>query len=139
MPETKELKKTIREIQEVDQIMAQLYAKDATLQQAKIGYAYKRFVEKNYQPTITKLQEKLADARVDFALTDKNTGEVLVDKETARGFKYDKDGFKKIMESERKISNDWMAEEIIVQPFICKDIPKQLSEDDKEKLKGLII
>lgn len=139
MSETKELKRSIKEIQEIDTIVGQLYGKDAKLQQSKFGYAYKRFVEKNYQPAITKLQEKLADARVDFALTDAATKEVLVDQDNTRGFKYDKDGLKKIMEAERKLAKEWEAEEITIIPFISKEVPKDLTDEDKEKLKGLII
>lgn len=136
---TQEIKKTIKEIQEVDQIVAQLYAKDVKLQQSKFGYAYKRFVEKNYQPAITKFQEKIADIRVDFALTDSTTKELLLDKDNARGYKYDKDGMKKVMEAERKLAREWENEEIVITPFISKEVPKDLSEDEKEKLKGLII
>lgn len=136
---TTEIKRTIKEIQEIDQIVAGLYGKDAKLQQGKFGYAYKRFVEKNYQPAITRLQEKLADVRVDFALTDPTSKELLLDKENARGYKYDKDGMKKVMEAERKLAKDWETEEITITPFISKEVPKELSDEQKEILKGIII
>ncbi len=133
------VKRTVKEIQEIDAVMGNLYSKDPTMQNTKLGYAYKKFIDKFYQPAITKFQEDLADARVDFALTDKTTGEVLVDKENPRGFKYDKENLKKVMAAESKLSKEWQEKEVIIIPFIVKDVPKVLTEEQRDLLKGILI
>ena len=130
--------KKFKELQEVDQLIASLYAKDKTLQNSKFGYAYKRFVEKNYVPVIKEMQERLTDVRIDNALEDKNTKEILIDKESNRGYKYSKEGLKKCIEDERKVMKEFEEKEIEIESFISSFVP-QLDEGQKEILNGLII
>lgn len=139
MEKEKQIKKTFKDLQEIDGVVGQLYAKDATLQNSKLGYAYKRFVEKNYRPLLDELMEKLAIERVEYALTDEKTKEVLVDQTNPRGFKYDKEGLKKVMEAERKLTREFADREVVITPFISSYVPKGLNEEQTEVLKGLII
>jgi MFS superfamily sulfate permease-like transporter len=93
--------KKFKELQEVDGLVAGLYAKDKKLQNSKFGYAYKKFSDKFYFPVVKELQERIQDVRVDNAMEDKNTKEILVDKENVRGYKYTKEGLLKCMKEER--------------------------------------
>lgn len=132
------MKKTFKELQEVDVLVGSLYQKDKTLEKSKFGYAYKRFIEKNYVPIIKERQERLIDVRIDNALEDKNTKEILTDKESNRGYKYSKEGLKKCIKDERKVMEEFEEKEIEIEPFISSFVP-QLDEEQKEILNGLII
>lgn len=137
--ETKEIKKTMSEIFEANAVVAALYAKDDTLKQTKFGYAWDMFVKKNISPAQEILNEKLAVIRVDNALTSETTKEVFLDRENNRGFKYSKEGLKQCMAEENKCVKEWYAKEVEIKPYICKDVPKILTEEQKETLKGLIL
>jgi hypothetical protein len=130
--------KTFKQLQEVDQLVASLYQKDKTLEQSKMGYAYKRFSEKNYFPVVKELQEKLIDIRVDNAMEDPTTKQILKDPTDQRGFKYSKEGLKKCIEQERKVIDEFNKREIEIIPYISSFVPEILTEDNLEELKGLI-
>ena len=97
------LTRTFSELQEVDQVIGQLYAKDETLKQSKFGYAYDQFHKKNYAPILKDFQEAFNYIRIENALEDEKTKAVLTEEITpqnSRGFKYSKAGLKKCMEDE---------------------------------------
>ena len=134
--------KTFKELQEVDQLVAFLYAKDKTLSQSKFGYAYKRFSEKYYFLFVKELQEKIQDIRVDNALEDKNTKEILIDKDNNRGYKYTKEGLKNCMKLERELLEEYDKKEIEVEPYITSWTGSEytiLTDEEKELLKGIIL
>ncbi|MFA5197693.1 MAG: hypothetical protein WC437_04730 [Patescibacteria group bacterium] len=131
--------KTFKDLQDIDLLVSNLYSKDKTLEKSKFGYAYKRFIEKNYMPAIKEMQEKLSDVRINNALEDKNTKEILITKENSRGFKYSKEGLKKCVAEERKTVDEFEKKEIEIIPFISSYVPEGLSEEDKELLTGLVI
>jgi len=133
------MKKTFGQLQKIDNLVASLYAKDKTLEKSKFGYAYKRFVDKNYMPTLDELQERLVDIRISNALEDKNTGEVLTDRGNNRGFKYSRDGLKKCIKEERKAIKEFDEKEIEITPFISSYKPIGLTEEEKSILRGLLI
>ena len=72
--------KTFKELQEVDMMVGGLYQKTPTLKESKFGYAYKRFTDKNYMPYVKDFNEELGALRVQHALEDPNTKEVIIDK-----------------------------------------------------------
>ena len=130
--------KTFKQLKEVDSIVGELYAKDKTLEKTKFGYAYKRFLDKNYIPTMEKFQEKILDIRIENALEDKTTKEVLIDKMNPRGYKFTKEGLKKCIAEERVAVEEFDKTEIEIIPFISSFVP-ELSDEDKEELTGLVL
>ncbi len=133
------MKKTYKELQEVDIMVGQLYSDHPELKDSKFGYAYKRFADKNFYAQLKKLNQELLDARIDHALEDPDTKAILKDPTDARGFKYSKEGLKKIIQAEIKISDKWENKEIDIEPYICQDIPEQISDELIGKLEGLLI
>ena len=130
--------KTFKELQSVDELIGNLYQKDAKLKDTKFGYAYKIFSEKNYVPVIKEFQEALASIRINNALEDKNTKEILVDRANPRGYKYSKEGLNACIAQERKIEKEFDEKVIEITPYFCKVLP-ELTEEQVEQLKGLII
>ena len=132
--------KTYKDLQNIDEVVGGLYRKDPTLEQTKFGYAYKRFVEKNYIPVMKELRELLVNARIDLAMEDPKTKEVLTDPNPqSRGFRYDKEGLKAIIQKEKEIMAEFDKKEIEVTPFISSFVPEGLTDEDKEMLKGCVI
>lgn len=131
--------KTFKELQEVDSMIGELYKKNPKLKDSKFGYAYKRFSDKVYSPVVRDFQDELGFCRVDNALEDPNTKEVLIDRMNVRGYKYSKAGLKKCMEQEKKIIEEWDEKEVEIKPFFTKDVPTELTDEDKELLKGVIL
>lgn len=131
------MKKTFLQIKEADQLVAQLYSKNESLEKGKFGYAWKKIIEKNYNPVIKELSEKIEDNRVDNALVNETTKELLIGED--KNYKYSKDGMKTLITINRKLIKDFDEKEIEVIPYYCKDIPLNLTEEETEILKGLII
>lgn len=137
MAETKEIKKTIEELFEANAVVSNLYAKDESLKLTKFGYAWDMFVKKTFQPQLDLMNEKKGLLEVEFALTDKTTGALL--KEASGIYQYDKDGMKKLMEARTKMFKEWNKSEITFEPYICKEVPKVLTDEQKDILKGIVI
>ncbi len=130
--------KTFKELQEVDSMIGELYKKNPKLKDTKFGYAYKRFSDKNYAPVVRDFQDELAFCRVDNALEDPSTKEVLIDRMNQRGYKYSKAGLKACMEAEKKIVEYWDGRDIEITPFLTKDVPTDLNDDQIELLQGVV-
>jgi len=135
------MKKTFLEIQEADQIVGSLYAKDKTLEKGKFGYAWGRFIKKNYNPISEELNEKIIDNRVEHALVDEKTKELLYEGEgKEKSYKYSKDGMKALLEANRKLIKEFNKKEIEVIPFyISEENLPELLEGEREILTGLVI
>lgn len=133
------MKKTFKELQEVDQVVAKLYEKYPELRQTKFGYAYTKFLKsKDYEEISKEFNEELVSVRIDNALEDEKTKEVIIDKENPRGFKFSKQGLKKCLEAEKKIIEEFYPKEVEVEPYLSSYIP-DIGDGDKELLKGLIL
>ena len=132
------MKKTYKELAEIDQLIGGLYAKDPNLKDTKFGYAYKRFSDINFVPTINKFRERLEIIRTNNALEDSATKAVIMDQTNPRGFKYSREGLIKCIEEEAKLNIEFDAEEIEIKPYISAYVPELLDEQ-KELLTGLII
>lgn len=130
--------KTFKELQEVDEMVGQLYQKNPKVKESKFGYAYKRFSDKNYFPILREFQDEIGLCRIENALEDKATKEVLIDRMNPRGYKYTKEGLKKCLEDEKKIIAAWEQKEIEIKSYFTKDIPEELTEENIELLKGLV-
>jgi hypothetical protein len=137
------MKKTFKQLQDLDLMIGKLYKKDKTLQDSKFGYAYKRFSEKNYFPIYKEYVQALTDIRVDNALEDPTTKEILrtPDSEGGRGFKYSKEGLKAVMKAENALEDSWEAKEFDVIPYIValENLPVDLTEEQREAMQGILI
>lgn len=133
------MSKTFKDLQDIDQVVGALYQKFPTIKETKFGYAYKRYVDKNYAPLVRDFNEELSALRVDHALEDPNTKEVLIDRMNPRGYKYNKANLKQLMYDEKKLAEKWDAKEVEVKPFISVFVPDELSAEDVELLRGVVI
>lgn len=137
---TQTLKRTFKDLQQIDFLVGGLYRQYPDIQKTKFGYAYKRFADKNYYPHRDDYNLEISDLRVDNALTDKGTGEILRDMDpNSRGFKFDQKGLKTVMKGEKDLINNWNKKEYDVTPYISSDVPEQLSEEMKDMFDGLFI
>lgn len=133
------IQKTFKQLREIDNIVGTLYQENKELQHTKFGYAYKRICEKFYIPAIKDFNEEISSARLNNALEDQKTKEVLVDKDYFRGYKYSKEGLKKLIIEENKIVDEWEEKLIDLEPMISSYVPEKLTEDQVEALTGVII
>lgn len=132
-------KRTFKDLSELDQLVGMAYQRDDKLKNTKFGYAYKKFTEKNYIPLVKEFQEEIQNVRIDHALEDPTTKEILSDKNNFRGYRYSKAGLKQVMVEERKIVDKWNEKEVEIIPYICASIPEELEPEEIEKLKGLVL
>ena len=133
------MKKTFKELRDVDSLVAGMYFRNDKLKETKFGYAFKRFAEKNFRPLFQERGDEVELVRVENALEDPETKEILLDKENPRGYKYSKEGLKKCLKAESKIIDDYDKKEVEIKPHISSFIPEDLTEEEKEMLKGLLI
>lgn len=131
--------KTFKELQEVDNLVAGLYRRMPKLAETKFGYAYKRFSDKIYVPVVKEFQAELEKVRVDAALEDTTTKEILIDRMNPRGFKYSKAGLKQVIFEEKKILEQWDEKPIEIVPFLSVFVPDELTEFEIELLRGIVI
>jgi hypothetical protein len=134
------MKKTFKELVEIDSFIGNLYKENKELELSKFGYCYKRFAEKSYYNVLKEYQQKIQDIRIDCALENNDTKAVITDNDNPRGYKYTKEGLKKVSREENKLSEEWDLKEFDIEPFFCKEenIPL-LTEGQREKLLGVII
>ncbi len=133
------MKKTFKEILEIDSLVGTLYQTNPKLKDTKFGYACKRFCEKNFTPTFEERSQLIVTARINNALEDPQTKALLVDPTSQRGFKYGKEGLIKCIEEEHKIVEEFDKKEIEIKPFISSVIPEGLTQDEKDLLTGAVI
>lgn len=139
MTKEQKITRTFKELAEIDNLVGIAYQLDPKLELTKFGYAYKRFAEKSFYPKVKEKNEELGFLRIDNALEDEKTKEVLVDRENPRGFKFSKDGLKKTIKEESALAEKWNTKEIEVEPYISTYTPEEISNELKELLKGLVL
>lgn len=133
------LQRTFNDLQNIDNIVGRIYQRIPTLQESKFGYAYKRFSEKNIIPAFKEYNNLITDIRVEHALEDEKTKEVLTDKTSNRGFKYSKEGLKKVIAAERELMDSFGEKAFDVEPYIAAYVPEDLTEEEREVLAGILI
>lgn len=135
------IKKTFKEIIEFNNIFESLMKRIPTITETKLGYAQNRFFVKNIEPIFRDYNVALGNIRIEHALTNKDTGAVLLKSDTPRGYEYDPAGLKKVFKAEQNLDNEWNAKEFDLIPFICstENLPKELNDIEKELFEGLII
>lgn len=132
------MKKTLKEIIDIVDVIEQLYKKDPELEHTKFGYAVKRFMKDNYQEYFDNFRDQLEMIRIEHALTDEKTAAVITDKDNIRGFKYSKDQFKAVREAEKKFEKEWKDQEIDVKVYVSTFVP-EMTEYQREVLEGILI
>ena len=134
------MQKTYKELQEIDEVVAAIYQRNPEVRKGKFGYAYNRFYSKNIKPIIEEISEKLTDIRVENAMVDEKTKELVYDNTNGQKlYKYTKEGMIKMLSEQRKINKEYDKKKVEIIPFITKDIPEDIMEEEKEALKGCLI
>ena len=135
----KKMTKTFRELIEIDGIVARLYQTDPELKKTKFFYAYQKYYAKSYAPVQEELQTAIQMARINNALEDEKTKEILLDQSNPRGYKFSKDGLRKCIEEEQKIVKEFENREVEIVPYISSLVPEGLTDEEKELLTGVVI
>lgn len=130
--------KTFKELTEIDLLVAELYKNDPTLERSKFGYAYKRFADKNFYPINKEYRLELQDIRIDNAIEDATTKEVIVDHSNPRGFKYTKESLKFVVKAEIDTEKKWESKECSIIPHFTTMVPKDLSQEEVDMLVGVV-
>jgi len=132
------IKKTFKDLEEIDSIVGSIYHKNPEIKDTKFGYAYKRFSEKNLIPIFKQYNELLSDIRIENALEDEKTKAIL-HKEGGRGFEYSKEGLKAVIKAERELGKEWNDKEFEIEPYIISEenLP-ELNDEQKEILEGVL-
>lgn len=133
--------KTFRELSEIEIMVAQLFMQHPGIAKSKFAYAYKRFHEKNYEPTLKQVRAERQDVYTDLALENPETKELLVDKESSRGFKFDRKGMKEVLKKERELDQKYENFEIEIEPYITEHIPEEVKNHEElySQLTGLLV
>lgn len=133
------MKKLFKDLQEIDNLVGQFYQQHPEYRQSKFGYAYKRYSEKTYAPIVSEFRDELQAIRIENALEDKSTGEILTDASNNRGYKYSKEGLLGVIKAENVLMEKYNLKEVEIIPFVTKECPEELSDELKEMLKGVIL
>jgi len=130
-----EIKITFEKMLEVSEALRKFLDAD---KETKFTYAINKFYKLNIKKVFDEYNEELAGIRVDNALVEEKTRAIVYDKETARGFAYDKEGLKAVMSAEKALQKKWETKEFTVIPYKAKaDVP-ELTQSEEELLKGLV-
>lgn len=133
------MKVKFRKLRDIDSAVGDLYRTTPTLKNSKFGYAYKRFAEKNYEKVLRGFQEAINDVRIDHALADEKTKEILLDHSNLRGYKYSKEGLKQVAKEENRVVDEWNEKEIEIEPHISTEVPEGLTEEMYDIFAGILI
>jgi hypothetical protein len=136
------MKKTNLELKEIDEVVGYLYQRNPKLQDGKFGYAYNRFYTKNIKPLMEQIQEEISDLKVEYAMVDEKTKELLYGEPDQRGnkpYKYDKEGMKKLLLETRKVVKKYESKSVDVIPYFSSVLPEKIEPEEKELLKGCLI
>lgn len=107
---------------------------EPTFANTKFGYACKKFVQKNVVKPIADYDEEIMLCRVNNALTDEKTGELLQDEKG--NYKFNKEGTIAFMQQSKEIRAKWLAKEVEIEPYIVTDLP-ELTDEQTELFKGV--
>lgn len=132
------MKKTFEELMAADMEVGSMFASDKDLENTKFGYAYKRYYKKNFADPFQEYLEKLQEIRINNALENPATNEVLIDRENPRGYKFSKAGLLKCIKEENEFIKENNKKEIDVELFVSPMVPPGLSERQKDMLMGLV-
>jgi len=131
--------KTFKELREFDAVVSSLFEANPDLKNTKFFHAVKKFNEKNYIPLLKEYRSEIENVQIDNALVDEKTKALSINTESVRGFNYSKEGLKQVIKEEQRVINEFDKKEIEIEPYICKELPEGLTEDQIEVLTGILI
>lgn len=133
--------KTFKEILDFNTAWKELIGRAPEIVSSKLGYAFNRFYKKSIEPVFAEYNVELGSIRAEHALTDKETGAILLEPGTPRGFKYSPTGVKGVLRAEHELGLEWHPKEFPIEPYFCKteNLPPTLTEEEKEAFDGWII
>lgn len=132
------MKITFERLTDIDQVVTKLFTDKPDLDKTKFGYAFNKLAKKYIGVAFDEYRDALQDIRIEHALTDEKTQEILHDRSNPRGFKYSKDGLKSVIKAEKALIDEYKKKEYDIEPFIA-EVPCELTEEQKEILKGVLI
>lgn len=132
------IKKTYKELIEVDSVVGALYTQTPTLKETKFGYAYNKFFAKNTEKVNKEFQDELQDLKIDNALEDEKTKAIILDEKSITGYAHTKAQLKQFFKDSKDLMNKYHAKEIEVEPYISSLVP-DMTDEQQEILTGLII
>lgn len=136
------MKKTFKDLLEIDGMVGLMYKKNPILKDTKFGYGYKRFYIKNIEKIKEEFTNELTDLRIDNALVDEKTKALLSDPNpNSRGFQYSKEGLKALIKAENELEDKWDLKEVEVEPYFIKRefFPENLTDDQFEVFTGVLL
>ncbi len=133
------VKKTFKELKDIDYIVGNLYSREPSLKSGKFGYAYNRFYQKNILPLQREYDYEMSEIAVKNAMVDDKTKELIGDPMNRRGFKFTREGLLKAMREEKVLTDAFEGKLVEVKPHFIEEIPPTLTEEEKLSLLGIII
>lgn len=132
------IKKTFEELKEIDELYGKLLGNEG-FANTKLGYAFKRFSDKNLKEIFQDFNDTLQDIRISNALTDKTTGAILYTSDQ-KNYQYTPEGLKTTLKLIKEKNKEYSDKEFEVKPFIYTDLGTiELLDEEKELIKGVII
>lgn len=132
------MKRKFQELRNIDIMIAILYEKHPYLKDTKFAHTYRSFIESNFVPTFKNYNKELLDVNIDNAAVDPKTKTLLLS-DDKKSYKYTKEGAKQLAKDQNAIIEKYDVQEIEIVPYICKDIPVEITLELREHLKGLMI
>jgi hypothetical protein len=134
------MKKTFKEILEINNVIQVLIKANKDISKTKFGYAIDKFIKSSISEPMESFNEALTKIRVENALVDEKTKAILTDLNPhSRGFQFSREGLMACMEGESALVKEWSSKEFEVTPFICTSDLPAITEQQKEILLGVII
>ena len=134
------MKITFEDLRKFNQVTANLFARKSVYRESKLGYAIKRFTDINLIKIFNEYNNELEMARIDHCLADPITKAVmLASGGSQRMYQYSKEGLKAVLKAELDLIEKWDKKEFEVKPWICLEPPKDLTEEEMETMKRLVI
>lgn len=131
-------KVTFKQLREFKEVVDSMFRKEG-FENTKLGYAIKKFIQREVAPIVKKYNAELDDIQIEHALVDEKTKAVLLNESgKGRPFQYDKEGTKAVNKAENALVEKWDKEEFEVEPYLCKE-PVIVTESEMEVLKGLVL
>lgn len=130
------MKLNLEQLNEINNVVAELYQKDEHLKQGKFGYAYNKFYQKNTQVILDELKEAITISNVNNALEDEKTKALITDEKGK--YKYSKEGKIALLKEQKAIVEEYYKKEIELTLYLSPVKP-EMTEEQYEVLKGVIV
>lgn len=130
------MKLNLEQLNEINNVVAELYKKDEHLKQGKFGYAYNKFYQKNTQVILDELKEAITISNVNNALEDEKTKALITDEKGK--YKYSKEGKIALLKEQKAIVEEYYKKEIELTLYLSPVKP-EMTEEQYEVLKGVIV